>query len=103
MQVSKAFVAATVAALGLAAVPPSSATAAGSDGPSFSCVGVKGWVERTICGDPSLAEKDLRMAMAYRSLVDQAREGGGPGADLSRFRDDQRAWLARRNQCRTRS
>ena len=87
----------------LGAVCASAALADPAGGPSFNCVGVKRWVERTICGDPELSEKDLRMAGAYRSFLEQYTEGGGPGTDTSQLRAEQRAWLARRNQCRTRS
>ena len=99
MQVSKAFVAVAVAATVGAVAPPATA----QSGPSFSCAKARSWVERTICGDPVLADKDQRMAQAYRGLLEEAREGGGPGTDLSNFRNDQRAWLRRRDQCRTRA
>lgn len=89
-------------ALALLAAGGSSPAAAG-EGPSFNCVGVKRWVERTICGDPALAEKDLAMSRAYSSFVDQYVEGGGEGTDISPIVREQRAWIAKRNQCRTRS
>ena len=50
-----------------------------------------------------LSEKDLRMARTYRSFLDQYTEGGGPGTDTRHIVKEQRAWLAQRNQCRTRS
>ena len=90
--------AAVLAAAAAAAVP-----VAAQSGPSFNCARARSWVERTICGDPVLADKDQRMARAYFNLVEEAREGGGPGTDLSGFRDEQRAWLRQRNQCRTRA
>jgi uncharacterized protein len=94
---------AVLAVLGLAAVAAAPVAQAGPGGPSFDCRKARTWVEKTICGDPVLADKDQRMAMAYRDLVDQAREGGGPAADLSSFQDEQRAWLRERNRCRTRA
>jgi len=103
MQVSRMFVAAAVAAGFGAVATPVVAQPAGGSGPSFNCAGVKRWVERTICGDPELAAKDAQMAGAYRSFMDQYTEGGGPGTDTSGLRAEQRAWLARRNQCRTRA
>ena len=60
-------------------------------------------MERTICGDPALAEKDLTLARAYSSFLAQYVEGGGPGTDTSQIVDEQRAWLRQRNQCRTRA
>ena len=68
---------------------------------SFDCGKARTWVEKTICRNPELADRDGRMAAAYRDLVEQAREGGGPDADLSNFQREQRAWLKARNRCRT--
>src|ERR1044072_8486055 len=70
---------------------------------SFNCDKARGWVEKTIFGDPELADKDSRMAIAYEDLVAQAREGGGENFDIRMFRDEQRAWLRERNSCRTRA
>ena len=94
-----------IAAAVLAATTAASVPVVAQDetptGPSFNCRKARTWVERTICRDPVLADKDQRMATAYNSLVEQAREGGGPGTDLSSFRNEQRRWLARRNRCHT--
>lgn len=98
MGLSRAGLAAAAALMLVAAVP-----AVSQSGPSFNCGKARTWVEKTICRDPVLADKDRRMASAYNSLLEQSREGGGPGTDLSGFRNEQRAWLRERNRCRTRA
>lgn len=87
----------------LAAAAVSAAPAVSQSGPSFNCRKARTWVEKTICRDPALSDKDQRMASAYNSLLEQSREGGGPDADLSGFQAEQRAWLRERNRCRTRA
>jgi uncharacterized protein len=99
MTLLRSFVAAAVVALAAAPVQP--ALAGDSDGPSFDCGRARTFVEHAICASPSLSEKDMRMARAYRSFLDQYTEGGGPGTDTASIRNEQRAWLARRNRCRT--
>jgi len=84
--------------VGAAALP-----AQAQRGPSFNCRKARTWVEKTICRDRVLSDKDRRMASAYNSLLEQSREGGGPDTDLSGFQAEQRAWLRERNRCRTRA
>lgn len=99
----RALIVAAFGAAALLAMSPASAAKADAWGPSFDCRKAKSWVEKTICRDRSLADKDQRMTTAYNSLVDQALEGGGPGTDVSNFRDEQRQWLRDRNRCRTKA
>lgn len=73
----------------------------GYTGPSFDCAAAKKRVEKMICASRSLSAKDGEMAAAYSSFIEQYREGGGEGTDVSPFEEEQRAWLARRDRCRT--
>lgn len=73
----------------------------GYTGPSFDCTTAKKRVEKMICASRSLSAKDREMAAAYSSFIEQYREGGGEGTDVSPFEEEQRAWLARRDRCRT--
>lgn len=66
------------------------------DGPSFDCSKASSDVERTICSNEQLAASDASVAANYRQLL-QYRTG----KDAKVFKDEQRAWLKRRNQCGT--
>jgi uncharacterized protein len=90
-----------LAAAGAAAVP--SARGQNLMPASFDCRKARGWVEKAICADPELSDKDGRMALAFDDLVAQAREGGGEDFDMRMFRDEQRQWLSERNACRTKA
>lgn len=63
---------------------------------SFDCSRASNTAEFLICGNPELSVLDDRMAVAYSA----ARRQSGNAASLV---FDQRAWLARRNICRTAS
>jgi uncharacterized protein len=73
----------------------------GYTGPSFDCATAKKRVETMICASRSLSAKDGELAAVYSSFIEQYREGGGEGTDISPFEEEQRAWLARRDRCRT--
>lgn len=96
MQVSKAFVAAAVAAVvGLASIP-----AAAQSGPSFNCRKARTFIEKEICRSPSLSAKDRRMSRLYFQHL-RYLEGYGDNLDTNAFKAEQRSWLARRDRCRT--
>ena len=80
-----------VAASGLAlTLAPTSASAA-----SFDCTRARTGVERTICGNRPLEDRDVKMATLYSVNRQLA---GGMGA-LGAIADRQRDWLAERNRC----
>jgi len=61
-------------------------------GPSFDCQNARSQIEKTICGNPILAKRDLEMADLYgRMHVSYDTVG-----DREQLRALQRAWLARR-------
>ncbi len=64
--------------------------------PSFDCAKASSDVERTICANEQLAVADASVAANYRQML-QYRTG----KDAKVFKDEQRAWLKRRNQCGT--
>jgi uncharacterized protein len=45
-------------------------------GPSFDCAAAKTDVEKTICGDPALAQDDLNMADLYQKILAHLPEEG---------------------------
>ena len=75
-----------------AAVAPVRATAR----PSFDCRQARNSAERAICGDTGLADLDIQMARRYARM--QNNLDGRPAEIL---RDEQRAWLRRRDACAT--
>ena len=94
MTVRKAFVAAALAALmGSLAVPADAQ-------PSFNCRKAKTFVEREICGNPSLAAKDRRMSRLYFEQLSYYAEYGD-ALETNAFKAEQRSWLAQRDRCRT--
>ena len=101
MRIRTLMIAAAVAAglTGAAAAAPRHGI--GYTGPSFDCATAKKRVEKMICASRSLSAKDGEMAAVYSSFIEQYREGGGEGTDVSPFEEEQRAWLARRDRCRT--
>lgn len=73
----------------------------GYTGPSFDCATARKRVEKMICAGRPLSAKDGELAAVYSSFIEQYREGGGEGTDISPFEEERRAWLARRDRCRT--
>lgn len=68
--------------------------------PSFDCAKASTTVERLICADASLAEKDQQVSLTYRTWI--ARVKSGAMIDpIDEIVADQRAWLQRRNVCKT--
>jgi uncharacterized protein YecT (DUF1311 family)/membrane-bound inhibitor of C-type lysozyme len=65
-----------------------------SANPSFDCSGRLNPTEARICANPELAELDRRMASAYSWLLGQL-----PPGRQGQLKQDQRAWLGRRNAC----
>lgn len=62
----------------------------------FSCTGTLNAAERTICSSASLRELDERMARLYGWLWEAT-----PTWKREALRDDQRSFLAARNDCET--
>ncbi|HEY6322501.1 MAG TPA: lysozyme inhibitor LprI family protein, partial [Thermoanaerobaculia bacterium] len=63
--------------------------------PSFSCGQATQWFEKTICSDPELAALDRRLALVF---AEAKRELAPRTGELLTA---QRAWLRRREECRT--
>ena len=61
-------------------------------GPSFDCLIGRSQIERTICGNPTLAKLDLDMA----DLYGQIHLGSSTVGDREQLRSLQRAWLSHR-------
>jgi uncharacterized protein YecT (DUF1311 family) len=74
----------------LAVAPPQSAAA----GPA--CAGVRGYAAQIVCADPELAAADQELNRAYRRAM---RSGASP----DQLRQDQRDWLAVREDAARRS
>ena len=66
--------------------------------PSFDCAQARNTTERTICSDPTLAELDVTMARRYAGIQNNVDE-----KMAAILRDEQRAWLRRRDACSTRA
>lgn len=64
--------------------------------PSFDCRQARNGAERTICGDPALASLDVQMAGRYARMQNSADTRSAEA-----LRDEQRAWLRRRDACET--
>jgi uncharacterized protein len=62
--------------------------------PSFDCRSAASAVERAICNDPALAQRDRNMASLYYRLADTLRQ-----AERFALRDQQRDWIRLRNGC----
>jgi uncharacterized protein len=65
---------------------------AGAGSASFDCARAANAAERLICADPVLSALDEELAQHYATLQAAGRS--------ARLRNDQRAWLATRNDCR---
>ena len=76
-----------------AATAPARATA---PRPSFDCRQARNRAERSICNDPALADLDVQMAGRYARMQSSADRRSAEA-----LRDEQRAWLRRRNACET--
>ena len=66
--------------------------------PSFDCSQASTGVENLICDHTELSQLDREMASAYRTAL---RDSPWASAN-KRIRREQKAWLARRNRCKTR-
>ncbi len=66
--------------------------------PSFDCGQARNTTERTICSDPVLADMDVAMARRYARMQNNVDE-----KMAAILRDEQRAWLRRRDACSTRA
>ena len=86
------------AAAGLVSLIPASPAQAG---PSFSCGGALNSTERAICASSSLSALDRQMAggfqLAVKNITSEAV--GGTLADVQKFREEQKAFLRRRDNC----
>lgn len=67
--------------------------------PSFDCSKASTRVENLICDHDRLAQLDSEMAAAYRTAL---RDSPWASAN-KRIRREQKAWLAQRNRCETKS
>ena len=73
------------ASLALAFIPSARAAA---PQPSFDCAKASTVVEKTICKDPKLAEKDAKLADAYKASLARL-----PEPDRADFHNGQREWI----------
>lgn len=64
--------------------------------PSFDCRQARNSAERSICSDQTLADLDVQMARRYARMQNNI---DGRRAEI--LRDEQRAWLRRRDACAT--
>jgi uncharacterized protein len=62
--------------------------------PSFSCAGATREAERLVCASQSLSARDRELAGLYGALIDRT-----PAAERRRLRNEQNAWIRRRNDC----
>jgi len=68
--------------------------------PSFSCEAKLNTVEKTICGDNSLAAWDRSVASAWKiRLWQQQQTDPQDSATLEHITSEQRNWIVKRNQC----
>lgn len=67
------------------------------------CHGPLNGTERTICSDFRLSKLDAELTGEFQLAVGNITSGavGGTAADVARFRNEQQAWLGRRNSCGT--
>ncbi len=63
-------------------------------GPSFDCHTNRSPTEQAICNDPELGDLDTQMAQLYFQVSNDAA-----GRYYRRVKQDQRAWLAERDDC----
>jgi uncharacterized protein len=74
-------------------VAASAAPVFAQTGPSFDCSKSPNSIERVICGDPELAAADLKVAEAYKALLDGLDE-----REREHAQKDQTRWVANRNR-----
>lgn len=65
-----------------------------SQAASFDCAKASNIVETLICTNPHLSQMDERLAAAYSAARSQS-------ANVEQLLSEQRAWIAKRNKCRT--
>lgn len=83
------------------AATPAQAAAPAASGPSrpgFDCGKAATSVERMICADPSLGEKDRQVSNTYRTWLQRVKSGDMIDP-LDEIIADQKAWVQRRNAC----
>ena len=76
--------------IGASAIPAAAAS------PSFSCTDQLAPAEAVICSDDALAALDRTLAVAYTRMLDSF-----PTGEKSTLVAVQKAWIARRDACRT--
>jgi uncharacterized protein len=78
----------------------SAASARAQTAPAFDCSKAEHDIERTICADPALAEKDRKLAAVYqqaRAAMQRVDVGGR--AALKDLKTTQHGWIKGRNEC----
>lgn len=80
------------------ATTPRPAPPAARARPSFDCGQARNPAEHTICSDQTLAALDVTMARSYARMQNNVDE-----KMAAILRDEQRAWLRRRDACSTRA
>ena len=83
-----------VLCMALAAIP------AYSQAVSFDCNKASNYVENTLCTDQHLGEMDSQLSAIYSDYLRAGANLNIPSTSLKEIKDEQRAWLARRNKCR---
>jgi uncharacterized protein len=83
----KLLVALCIGCFGLSAVSQAA-------GPTFDCAKADGQVEKLICADAALALLDHRLAETYKAAAAKAT-----GALAKSLQEEQRGWIAGRNDC----
>jgi len=75
---------------------PLSATAVPREQPSFDCKKASSPSEKAICASPALSHLDFQFSQTWRKMLEAFDLDDG---QTTQIRLDQRAWLARRNEC----
>jgi uncharacterized protein YecT (DUF1311 family) len=68
--------------------------------PSFDCAKAATNVERMICADPSLGDKDRKVSVTYQTWIQRVKSGDMIDP-IDEIVADQKAWVQRRNACET--
>lgn len=68
--------------------------------PSFDCAKASTHVERLICADSELADKDRQVSATYKTWIQRVKKGEMIDP-IDEIVADQKAWLQRRNACTT--
>jgi len=84
----------SAALLSRLAIAPDAAATPSASGPSFDCNQAVQAAERAICASSELAALDQRLSTAYT-----ARRAATTGAARAALLNDQRRWIASRDQC----